>query len=333
MVVKRRAVLAALALAASASFLAGPAAAQDRPIRVAVGDIASIEILHMLIAFERAKQRGLKFDITYFKAEDIATQAVINGQADIGVGTPYPVQQKTRAPIRIFYQLVKLRFNPVVSGAHYKTWKDLDGQDMVVHTRGSGTEAMAKLMAKQHGIAYKSLSYVPGSEVRGVALLQGNIRATFLDNTNTKLVLREAPGKFVVLPITGVSATDESLFATLDYIQKNPQVIQTLTDELVPVWRAVLKDQTYVVAERAKYKLLPDLPANLEGEVVPYFKDAVEAGILPPNGGGERAARDDFAFYTLAGQLQGSADDLKVADFWYLDALNRTLDRLGRLPE
>jgi NitT/TauT family transport system substrate-binding protein len=39
---------------------------------------------------------------------------------DIGIGTPYSVIQKTKVPIRNFFQLSKLVFFPVVSN-EYKT--------------------------------------------------------------------------------------------------------------------------------------------------------------------------------------------------------------------
>ena len=50
-----------------------------------------------------------------------------------------------------------------------------------MNSRGSGTEAVMKLAADKNGIKYKSISYVPGSEVRAGALLQGNIKASILD--------------------------------------------------------------------------------------------------------------------------------------------------------
>ena len=119
-----------------------PATASAEPLRVAFGDIPSVETLHLLIAFERAKEAGLELDVTYLKTEDIAAQAVVSGQADIGVGAPYALVQKVKAPIRIFFQLTTLQFFPVVTAEYYKSWKDLDGQEIAVHSRGSGTEAI-----------------------------------------------------------------------------------------------------------------------------------------------------------------------------------------------
>ena len=146
------------------SFGLGTAQAAGEKIRLGLGDIESVETLNLLIAIERARQRGLDIEMISFKSEDVANQAIVNNQADIGIGTPYTVIQKVKAPIRLFFQLSKLQFYPVVNTEHYKTWKDLDGGDLVVHSRTSGTLAIANLMAQQHGIKYGTISYVPGSE-------------------------------------------------------------------------------------------------------------------------------------------------------------------------
>jgi NitT/TauT family transport system substrate-binding protein len=169
-----------LTVAALIGGLAGYAEAQGRTkIRYALGDVISIDELPLLIAAERAKPRGVDVEITAFKSEELATQAVINGQADVGQGTPYAALQKLGTPIRMFYQLSALQFFPVVNKESYKSWKDLDGQEIAVQGRGSGTEAIMILAAKQHGIKYKNVSYVPGSQVRALALLKAISRRRF----------------------------------------------------------------------------------------------------------------------------------------------------------
>jgi NitT/TauT family transport system substrate-binding protein len=103
------------ALALSALMLGCPAVAQDsQQIRIGLGDIATVETLNFLIALERVKERGVEVELTAFKDEDVAAQAVVNGQVDVGVGTPYALIQKVQAPIRLFYQLSTLKFYPVV---------------------------------------------------------------------------------------------------------------------------------------------------------------------------------------------------------------------------
>ena len=146
--------MAALAVLALTT---GTAVAQSK-IKYALGDVLGVDDLPLLVAAERAKKRGVEVDITQFKNEDIATQAVINGQADVGQGTPYAALEKVNVPIRFFVQLWSLQFFPVVANEHYKGWKDLDNQEIAVQGRGSGTEAIMLLMAKEHGIKYKNVS-------------------------------------------------------------------------------------------------------------------------------------------------------------------------------
>ena len=80
-----------------ATFVGGlDAQAQTAPLRIAFGDIASVESLNFLIAIERAKEKGVAIEVTFFKEEDIAAQAVVSGEADVGVGTPYALLQKVQ---------------------------------------------------------------------------------------------------------------------------------------------------------------------------------------------------------------------------------------------
>ncbi len=319
----------ALALAAGLAMHAAPARAAES-MHIAFGDVASVETLNFLIAIERARERGVDVRVTYFKSEDVAAQAVVGGQADVGVGTPYALLQKVKAPIRMFFQLSSLRFFPIVNTEYYASWKDLDGQDMTVHSRGSGTEAIMKLMAQRHGIQYANMSYVPGSEVRAGAMLKGTIKATIVDAANRRILMQRGGGKFMVLPMEGVDASDEALYANRSYLERNAAAVDILVEELLTVWRAVNEDPGYVVAQREKYNLLPDLPSDLEDEILPYYEEQTKNGAFPNNGGID-AASDDFDFYTVAGQLEGDPASLKVQDFWDLAPLNRALHKLGRV--
>jgi len=304
---------------------ASPALAQTK-IKYALGDVIGVDDLPLLVAAERAKKRGVEVEITAFKNEDTATQAVINGQADVGQGTPYAAIEKVNVPIRFFVQLWSLQFFPVVANEHYKGWKDLDGQEIAVQGRGSGTEAIMLLMAKNHGIKYKNVSYVPGSQVRALAMLKGNIRATILDSTNKNFLLKEGGSKFTVLPLGEVKASDESLFARLDWLQKNQQAVQVFVEELVRVNREINKDPMSIVATRKTLGVLKDLPAKLEDEIPTYFKEGVQGGIFPNDGGVESAPKNDLEFYALSGSIK--KDNPKVEDYWHLAPLKAALSRL-----
>jgi NitT/TauT family transport system substrate-binding protein len=303
---------------------AGDLLAQGRTkIRYALGDVVSIDELPLLIAVERAKTRGVDVEVTPFKSEEVATQAVINGQSDVGQGTPYAALEKLNVPIRFSYQLSTLQFFPVVNKEFYKGWKDLDGQEIAVQGRGSGTEAIVNLAAKEHGIKFKNVSYVPGSQVRALALLKGNIKATILDAPNKNLVMKEAPDKFLILPLGNVKASDEALFATKEFLEKNQAGVKIFVEELTKVARAINANPSSVVEDRKKLGLLKDLPAKLEDEIVPFFQEAVKNGVFPNDGGGATAAKNDLEFFRLSGAIK--ADNPKVEDFWHLAPLKEAL--------
>ena len=329
MQITRRLMLGLAASALLAVTAATPAAAAGK-IHIAFGDIATVETLNFLIAVERAKERGVDIEVTYFKSEDIAAQAVVGGQADIGVGAPYTVLQKVKAPIRIFFQMSTLRFYPVVNAEFYQDWPDLNGQEIAVHSRGSGTEAIMQLMAKRKGIEYSNISYVPGSEVRATALLQGHVKATIVDSTNWRIIQEKGGGKFKLLEIDNVDATDEALYANTEFLEREQAAIDILVEELVRTWREINANPSVVTELRAKYDLLPDMPAELVAEIGPYYESSAASGTFPDNGGGADAARADFEFNALAGKLEGDPATLVVEDFWELGPLDRAMAKLGQ---
>lgn len=76
---RRLAGVAGAALFAVTLSLSPAAQSAENKIRIAFGDIASVETLNFLIAIERAKEKGVAIEVTFFKEEDIAAQAVVSG--------------------------------------------------------------------------------------------------------------------------------------------------------------------------------------------------------------------------------------------------------------
>lgn len=326
-----RAVLALLALVMLTApvFAAGQQevvqAEEAKKIRIALGDIESVEVLHLLIGIERVKEKGVDIEMISYKSEDVASQAVVNGQADIGIGTPYGMIQNVGAPIRIFFQLSMVNFFPVVNTNYYDNWQDLDGEEMVVHSRTSGTLALVQLMAQKHNIEYGKLSYIPGSEVRALSMLNENIKATIIDSYNKEFLLKQDPDRFKVLPMEPLAASDEALYANLNFLQNNEDTVQIFIEELISTVKEINADPEKVLELREKYGLLEDLPKDLEGEILPFYELAAEAKIFREDGGGARAARQDFELYGAAGEIKGDPATLKVEDFWYLKPLENAL--------
>lgn len=315
MTIDRRNLMKGAAIAAAVA-AAGPSWAQDDPLQVAMGDIASLESLNLLIAMERAEERGVPMELTFFNSEDVATQAVLSGQADIGVGAPYAFIQNSDAPIRMFFRMSTLLFFPVVNSEVYSSWEDLDGEEVTVHSRGSGTEALMRLMEQIHDIEYSNISYVPGSEVRAGAMLQGTINASIVDAANFRLLQEEGGDRFMRLPLEGVNATDEALYANTEVLEARADDIQVFVEELLGTWQDIAEDPSIVGDLREEYNLLPDLPEDAAGEAVPYYSNAVESGVYPTDGGAPEDVRDDIAFLAAAGQVTGDPEEIDISRYW-----------------
>jgi NitT/TauT family transport system substrate-binding protein len=329
----RRIALCGFAAAAALAVGFGPASTvqAQEPIKIALGDIETVETLNFLIAVERAKERGVPIEMQFLKSEDIAAQAVVSGESDIGIGTPYALIQKSRAPIKMFYRLSALRFFPVVNTEFYQDWEDLDGQEVVVHSRGSGTEALMRLMEQKHGIQYSNVSYVPGAEVRAGAMLQGNIKATIVDSAAWRLLQEKGGDKFKILEVEEVDATDEALYANSDFLEEREDDVAILVQELLKTQREIVENPEAAVELKDKYNLAQDLPSDLEAEIVPFFRDSAEAGMFPLNGGAPEQIQADFDFYAVAGQLEGDPSELKVEDFWDFDPIDKALEEVGKV--
>ncbi len=290
-------------------------------IRIALAETPSDELAAFFVALDRAKANGLDYEWTAFADEELAIQAILSGQMDIGFGTPYSAMQRSKAPIRIIYQLSKLKFFPVTT-MKYASLKDLNGEPIMLHSRGGGTDSIANVIEEKEAITFGERSYVPGSANRVVAMIAGQAEATILDLSNKNKIIAEAGDRFHVLPMFDVDASDEALFANLDWIKANEKDVDIFVKALLSVYQDMAKDPTMVRRETNPDGPIGQLPAEILAELDGFYTDAVAGGLYDANGGGRKAAIADMEWYTRAGQLEGDAASLNIEDFWYLAPLD-----------
>ena len=316
----KKTAIAVLALGLSAS------AAAAEKIRIALAETPSDELAAFFVALERAKANGLDYEWTAFSDEELAIQAVLSGQMDIGFGTPYAAMQRSKAPLRIVFQLSKLKFFPVTT-KKYSKLEDLNGEPILLHSRGGGTDSIANVIEDRLGIKFGERSYVPGSSNRVAALLGGRADATIIDLSNKNKLMRSDAGKdFNVLEMFEVDASDEALFANLNWIQENEGDVQIFVNALVSTWQDMAKDPTIIRRETNPDGPIGQLPKEILDELDGFYADAVEGGLYDPNGGGRKAAQADMEWYSAAGQLDGDASTLNIEDFWYLAPLDAAMN-------
>ena len=305
----------------AASVLATSAYADT--IKIALAEPPSDELAAFFVALDRAKANGLNYEWTAFSDEELAIQAVLSGQMDIGFGTPYAAMQRSKAPLRIIFQLSKLKFFPVTT-KKYSSLSDLNGEPILLHSRGGGTDSIANVIEDRLNMKFGERSYVPGSSNRVAALLGGRADATIIDLSNkNKLMRSEAGSNFNVLEMFDVEASDEALFGNLDWIKNNEADVDIFVSALLSVWRDMHEDPTIIRRETNPDGPIGQLPAEILAELDGFYSDAVEGGLYDADGGGRKAAQADMEWYSAAGQLEGSASDLNIEDFWYLKPLDK----------
>jgi NitT/TauT family transport system substrate-binding protein len=299
-------------------------AAQAETIRIALAEPPSDEMAAFFVALDRAKANGLDYEWTAFAEEELAIQAVLSGDMDIAFGTPYAAMQRSKAPVRIIFQLSRLVFFPVTT-KEFNTLKDLDGQPIMLHSRGGGTDSIANVIETKEGIKFGERSYVPGSGNRVAAMLAGQANATILDLSNRNKIIAEAGDRFNSLPMFEVKASDEALFANLDWIKENEEAVNIFVDALHGVWTDMAKDPTIIRRETNPDGPIGQLPAEVLDGLDGFYTEAVAGGLYDPNGGGREAAKADMEWYVEAGQLEGDPATLNLEDFWYFAPLDAAM--------
>ena len=115
-----------------------------------------------------------------------------------------------------------------------------------------------------------------------------------------------------------IKATDEALYANTNWLEQEEEAVAILVEELIKTWREVNEDPSKIVSLREKYNVLPDIEQVEVDELLPAFTQGVEINLFPNDGGTADSVKEDFAFFTTSGSLEGDPADLKVEDFWYL---------------
>jgi NitT/TauT family transport system substrate-binding protein len=193
----------------------------------------------------------------------------------------------------------------------------------MLHSRGGGTDSIANVIEDRIGIKFGKRSYVPGSQNRIVALMAGQTDLTIVDLGNKNKLVKQKGDEFNVLPMFDVDASDEALFANVNWIKANAKDVDIFVKALLSVYQDMQKDPTIIRRETNPDGPIGQLPKEVLDGLDAFYAEAVEGGLYDPNGGGKKAAMADLDWYSKAGQLTGDPASLKVEDFWYLEPLNR----------
>ncbi len=245
-----------LAAGAAAAILAVPALRAESKLEktkvaIAVGGKAAFYYLPLTISEQLGffKAEGLDVEISDFAGGARALQAVVGGSADVVSGA-YEHTINLQSKNQIYQAFVLQGRAPQIAiGVStktmpgYKTLADLKGKKIGVSAPGSSTNMVANLVLSRAGIKAEDVSYIGVGTASGAlsALRSGQIDA--MSNTDPVMTMLEQKGDVRIISDTRtLKGTQEvfggpmpaaCLYASLEFIQKNPNTCQALANAIV----------------------------------------------------------------------------------------------------
>jgi NitT/TauT family transport system substrate-binding protein len=229
--------------------------AQPRPektkISIAVGGKAAFYYLPLTIAEQLGyfQAEGLEVEISDFAGGSRALQAVVGGSADVVSGA-YEHTINLQSKGQKFQAFVLQGRAPAISMGispkampHYKTVADLKGKKIGISAPGSSTNMVANLILSRAGMKAADVSFIgvgtAGSALS--ALRSGQIDA--MSNVDPVMTMLEQKGEIRIIADTrtlkgtvevfGGAMPAGCLYAPLEFMQKNPNTVQALTNAIV----------------------------------------------------------------------------------------------------
>ena len=242
---------AALAAALAVPALRAESKIEKSKIAISVGGKASFYYLPLTISEQLGyfKAEGLEVEISDFSGGSRALQAVVGGSADVCSGAyehTINLQRKNQ-----FYQAFVLqgRAPQIAMGvstktmAGYKSVADLRGKKIGVTAPGSSTNMVANLILSRAGLKAGDVSFIGvGTAAGALAALRGG-QIDAISNIDPVMTMLEQKGDVKIisdtrtlkgtLEVFGGSMPAACLYASAEFIQKNPNTCQALANAIV----------------------------------------------------------------------------------------------------
>jgi NitT/TauT family transport system substrate-binding protein len=303
-----------------------PAEAQKK-VRFAYPSSADMGDIPSLLAWEQLKKQGIEVVPTFFPKTDLAVQAVVAGEADIGTAAGIAVVKAVESGmnLRIIGEQVRNEWQ-LVTPVSFKDPKQLDGKRVGYHAPVSVTEALVKWMATHYKIN-PNWMIIPGSEVRAEALMRGQLDATPAEIADVLNILQSKPGQFHVL-ISYAKVFPQLIgsmyFARADYVQKNGPIVEAVLEAVLKSYRTV-EAQPSLIKENTR-RLLPEVKPELIDATAATYK---ELRIWDINGGASKDRGEaSIKFFEEAGLLKKGAVSFEQA--FDPGPLEKVLKKIGR---
>jgi NitT/TauT family transport system substrate-binding protein len=262
-VIRTLALAASIALAATSAFAQAP---EKKQLKLAVGGKSSLYYLPLTIAEQLGhfKEQGLDVEINDFAGGAKALQALVGGSVDVVTGAyEHTIRMQTKGQdIRAVIELGRYpAINVMVrKDRPYKTPADLKGMKIGVSAPGSSTQLVAQFLLVQAGLKPDDASFIGvGLGASAVAAIKkGEIDAvSTTEPANTKLMkdgdvitIADTTSTEGVTKLLGGPMSAAVLYTKGDFIEKNPNTVQALTNAFYKTIKWIAKSTPEEIAAK-----------------------------------------------------------------------------------
>ncbi len=277
-------IIAALSvlLAAFAANQIHAQALEKKKLVIAVGGKSLFYYLPLTIAERNGyfKEQGLEVEIPDFPGGAKALQALVGGSADMVSGAfEHTINmQAKKQPIKAV--VLQAGFSSITlllpkdKAAHYKSGKDLKGLKIGVTAPGSSTNMFVNNLLAKDGLKPSDVSIVGVGAAAGAVAAMEKGEIDGLSNLDPVTSQLESSGKFVAVAdsrtekgmkeIYGGDYLASCIYASDDFIKKNPNTTQAVVNAMVKALRFIEKStpeqimavvpEQYMAGNRSLYK-------------------------------------------------------------------------------
>ena len=224
---------------------------EKRDVHIAVGGKTALYYLPLTIT-ERLgyfKDEGLNVRISDFPGGTRSLEAVVGGSADVVAGAyEHTINMQSRK--QNFQGFVLTGAAPQITvaissklAAGYKSPKDLKGLKVGISAPGSSTNMVINYFIAQGGLKPTDIAVIGVGAGATVIAAVDQGRVDVISQTDPAVTMLEKAGKVKVIAETrtpegtakifGGPMPAASLYAPIDFIRKNPNTVQALTNATV----------------------------------------------------------------------------------------------------
>lgn len=223
---------------------------EKRKVNVATASLG-LPYLPLIIAQQRKyfADEGLEVEIAAFAGGSKALQSLMGGSSDVASGAYSNTLTMAAKGQKLKNFVVQVRYPALTIavakkvGDRYKSLKDLKGMKIGVSAPGSSTHMVVNHLLSKAGLTSDDVSIIGvGTSAAAVAAIQtGEIDAiinsdpvmTKLETDNSVTVIAETRTKKGTEDLFGGPYPEAGLYATADFIARNPNTIQAMTNAIV----------------------------------------------------------------------------------------------------